>query len=292
MRDNRVLKLDLRNVYGDPLNERVDVLLRHQTLTDRRIVRSTKAAKTVEIRRLSMGLHRLMVDPPSYLPVARYVDVKSSPTTDMVIVFPIDPMKVARVSFPGFNALPTRVRKILDDSHEVFPCPDLSGEELYTAETLGDLRRAGFLNVVKKAGASPLSNGRTVLDYILEVRELRGDRFFAVVPKELREETKHSMADGLFIPVPGTMHHLPSEFSGFTNAGSFKTPDDYANLQLTFFMNGNDCVADIDIDDAAGLGHVFQVVRNALTGRPSHPYDIHEILIQHQFLDPGYRLVA
>lgn len=32
------------------------------------------------------------------------------------------------------------------------------------------------------------------------------------------------------------------------------------------------------------------VVRNALTGRPTHPYVIHEILIFHQRLDPLYRL--
>ena len=47
-----------------------------------------------------------------------------------------------------------------------------------------------------------------------------------------------------------------------------------------------------DIDDAAGLEHLFQVLRNELTGRPTHPYDIHEILIKHQMLDPGYELVV
>jgi hypothetical protein len=51
-------------------------------------------------------------------------------------------------------------------------------------------------------------------------------------------------------------------------------------------------VADIDIDDAAGLEHVFQVVRNALSGRPTHPYDIHEILLAYQEIDPGYNLVV
>jgi hypothetical protein len=49
-----------------------------------------------------------------------------------------------------------------------------------------------------------------------------------------------------------------------------------------------DCVADIDIENAAGLGDVFQVLRNSLTGRPTHPYDIHEILVFHQKIDPGY----
>ena len=56
-------------------------------------------------------------------------------------------------------------------------------------------------------------------------------------------------------------------------------------------MKGDECVADIDIDDAAGLQHVFQVVRNKLSGNPTHPYNIHEILIEHQHLDPGYSFV-
>jgi len=67
--------------------------------------------------------------------------------------------------------------------------------------------------------------------------------------------------------------------------------DAFGNLQLTFFESGTRCVADIDIDDAAGLRHVFQVMRNHLTGSPTHPYNIHQILIKHQHLDPGYRLV-
>ena len=69
----------------------------------------------------------------------------------------------------------------------------------------------------------------------------------------------------------------------------FKTDDLYGNLQLSFFRKGEQYVADIDIDDAAGLGHIFQVVKNHFTGSPTHPYNIHEILVKHQHLDPGYK---
>ena len=136
-----------------------------------------------------------------------------------------------------------------------------------------------------KTANTPLSNGRTVLSYIQKLNEIRGDRFFCVVPKELREETKNSVAEDLFDNVDGSLHHPPA---GFSPAGSFKTPDHYGNLQLTFFMKGDDCVADIDIDDAGGLEHVFQVLRNKISGNPTHPYNIHEILVAHQKLDPGY----
>jgi len=42
---------------------------------------------------------------------------------------------------------------------------------------------------------------------------------------------------------------------------------------MTFFERRGECVADIDIDDAGGLGHVFQVMRNHLTRAPTHPFD-------------------
>jgi hypothetical protein len=98
-----------------------------------------------------------------------------------------------------------------------------------------------------------------------------------------------ALVDGeLFRPVDGSLHDPPQ---GFAPAGSFKTFDAFGNLQLTFFADGARCRADVDIDDAAGLLHVFQVLRNNLSGNPTHPYDIHQILIAHQHLDPGYQLV-
>ena len=67
--------------------------------------------------------------------------------------------------------------------------------------------------------------------------------------------------------------------------------DHAGNLQLSFFVNGNDYRADIDIDDANGFEHIFQVLRNKLSGKPTHPYNIHEILVGVQHLDPGYTFV-
>ena len=74
-------------------------------------------------------------------------------------------------------------------------------------------------------------------------------------------------------------------------AGSFKTLDAFGNLQLTFFKDSTTFCADVDIDDAAGLGHVLQVVRNSVTKSATHPFNINQILIKHQNLAAGYRLV-
>jgi hypothetical protein len=62
--------------------------------------------------------------------------------------------------------------------------------------------------------------------------------------------------------------------------------------RLTFFARGDQWLADIDIDDANGIAHMFQVLRNAITGRPTHPFDVRELLVSYQKLDPGYALIV
>ncbi len=100
---------------------------------------------------------------------------------------------------------------------------------------------------------------------------------------------KNAVHTGQFVEAPGVLHHPPERFE---HAGSFKTTDHFANLQLTFFARGDQWMADIDIDDANGVEHLFQVLRNQISGRPTHPYDIHELLVSYQKLDPGYTLIV
>jgi hypothetical protein len=283
------LQLELRDVYGDPLGEKVDIILRHQVLSQ--VVKaSASAAKQINVKGLQgtpQGLYRIELDPPSYQYVSEFVNMKASGITARSFTFPIDPGKVKRVNFPTYASLSTDLRTVLESSDKVLSFEGKTGSDLYAS--LDDIRKAGMLNIAAKTGKTPLTNGRNVLSYLQKLNEIRGDRFFVIVPKELREETKNSVSEGLFHPADQSLHHPPA---GFSPAGSFKTPDHYGNLQLTFFMKGDDCVADIDIDDAAGLEHVFQVVRNKLSGRPTHPYNIHEILVAHQHIDPGYRFVV
>lgn len=288
MKKEGKLQLELLDVYGNYLKEKVDIILRNQFLTHNAKV-SVTASKRILIKNLygnPQGLYRIEIDPPSYLPVSRFVNLHAGKATPLQITFPVDSKKIKKVSFQKFDDFSEDVKSLLENSANVFDFPEKIGKGLFNA--LDNIRRAGLLNIVAKTQVTQLSNGKKVFDYIQEILELRGDRFFALVQKELREETKNSVAEDLFHEVEDTLHHLPGQFEGFSRAGSFKTEDAYGNLQLTFFMKGDKCVADIDIDDAAGLEHVFQVLRNALSGRPTNPYDIHEILISHQRLDLGY----
>jgi len=289
MADNARLQLELRDVYGKFLGEKVDIILRHKVLSEVKKASPTVTAKA-EIAGLEgapQGRYQMEIDPPSYQYVSEFVNMKASGITSRSITFPIDPGKVVKVNFQAFAKLTEDLRILLDKSDKVLSFEGKKGKDLYDA--LDDIRKAGMLNIATKTNATTLGNGRSVLSYIEQLNEIRGDRFFCDVPKELRSETKNSAAEGLFRKVDGSLHTPPP---GFQPAESFKTSEKYGNLQLTFFTNGEKFKADIDIDDAGGLEHVFQVLRNKLSGKPTHPYNIHEVLVAHQHLDPGYTFVV
>jgi hypothetical protein len=287
MADRATLEVELHDVYGDWLHERTTIRLQNRRLGGSSIFKGLDASGKISLAGLEPyphALYSVRVEPESFMPVARFVLIPASNKSRIVLHFPVDPDRVVEVEFADFRDLPEEAQELLKESDSVLGFEGRAGEELYTQ--LDDIRRAGLLNIIAKCRDTPLGNGRSVLSHVERLVEVRGDRFFAAVPKVLREEVKNSVVSGLFDPVSGSLHHPPK---GYSTAGSFKTDDSYGNLQVTFFARGENWVADIDIDDAAGLRHLFQVLGNWLTGRPTHPYNIHEILVFHQQLDPQYR---
>lgn len=278
------LALQLRNVNDEPLGEPVDILLRHQGTGTQTKVQKV-AAKTINVVGLQTGVYAVQVDPPSYRAVGAFAMVGSGKRDPLRMVFPIDPLKVTGLGAPVFGQLSRDASRILTASSTVKNYPDLSGRRLYDA--LDAPRKAGFLNILAKAAATVFEGGKTVAEFLANVIEMQGDRIFAVVHEDLKNATANSVHTGLFHPVDDALHPPPP---GYRHANSYKTLDHYGNLQLTFFTNDTDWVADIDIDDAQGIEHIFQVVRNEVTQLPTNPYDIHEILVQYQKLDPGYGL--
>jgi hypothetical protein len=279
------LTIHLLDAAGRAIGQACDVMLWNQFTGEHKVARAPKG-KSVSIAGVKgapQGVYRVLADPASYLPSAAFVSVAASGVTEMTLRLAIDPDKVKRTVVPKFSALSPDARRILNDTTMLNVAPSLSGAALY--ESLDPIRSAGFLNIIKKSESTPLLNGRVVSSYFRSLTDLRGDRFFAVISQDLRDEVKHAAVGGLFTEVSSVLHHPPA---GFNHAGSYKTQDHYGNLQLTFFTNGTDWVADVDIDDANGLEHVFQVVRNRVTGQPTHPYAIRDILVAHQKLDPAY----
>jgi hypothetical protein len=285
--------LRVRGVDGAPVTELVDVFLRNQTLNDAPALRHLDVHNGKLLTGLNVfpnGQYRIEIDALSYHTVAQFVSIPPDGNGAVGITLPINPKKVLRVAFPAYEELLSDAQTLLQRSAHVLNFEGLTGGALYGA--LDDLRKAGFLNLVSKANRTRFTtqqgDPRSVLSYIQELQELRQDRFFAIIPAELRSETINNGNDTLFHEVSEALHDPPP---GFVRDKSYKTLDHYGNLQLSFFA-GNDgrFAVDMDIDDAQGFDHVFQVVGN-LFGGPTHPYNIHEILIATQELDPGYQLI-
>ena len=260
------LELSVVDAFGDPVAEAVDVFLRNQTLSDAPAFRQLDVSKPRVLKGLNVfpnGKYRIEVDALSYHTVSRFVDIPPDGDGSVVITLPINPKKVIRAEFPAFGS--TKVTEgaweLLKRSSKVMNFSGKSGPALYDA--LDDVRKAGFLDLVAKADrtrfrASNDEPPRSVLPFVQEITELRGDRFFAVVPRELRSEVIHSVTEDLFHDANAVLHTPPP---GFVRDRSFKTFDQFGNLQLSFFAGVDGTFAlDMDIDDAQGFAHFFQVV--------------------------------
>jgi hypothetical protein len=118
------------------------------------------------------------------------------------------------------------------------------------------------------------------------------DRFHSI-ERFLNDNLLDAIRDNTdnFNEASGISHTFPKPWRRIEQSGSFKTRDRQANLQLTFATNSdNQLLVDIDNDDNQGIAHAFDVIGHALTGANTHPYNIHQVLLALQGIDPGYTL--
>jgi hypothetical protein len=256
--------------------------------------RQVDARKSIKITNLLPAtVYRVNAFPLRHRPVG---SLTTAADATLELCAPVLPHRVSEVDFPSFARLPRKLREVLDRSvlerdeavDESAPGGPSAGEVLY--DGLENEPRAGLLNLFTKLSATPLG-AVNAWSFVRDVFRLRGDRVFANVSAGFRDAIKNAQAAGHFEEVSGRLH---KPALGYSPAGSFKTTADrYGVLQVSFFSSDSlplQFKTDIDIDDAGGLGHVFQVLRNHLTGMPTHPYDIHQILCYAQRLRPPYAL--
>lgn len=287
------LNLNFFDVSFERVSDDMVIRLEHTVLSQLYEVRTNIPNGRLKIDNIQTshgGRYVLRVDPERYRSLYQIIRVLDSPEENVEhLVLLIRPEKVTAL-FPEFSLLAQEFKDVLASSDVEF-WPGLNGEQLYDALELEPIKKAGLFNLHAKMNATSFQNGNSVFSYVTSITRVRGDRIFAHVRKDLRDEVKNACIVEQFTEVSGALHTPPPNFM---QVGSFKSSEQYGNLQLTFFSNPNtlDFIVDADIDDANGLEHIFQVAQNELTGSITHPYDIHQILIYEQQIDPGYRLVV
>jgi hypothetical protein len=226
------------------------------------------------------------VFPTRHRPISQFGIPRPGAPVVVQMYAPLDPERVSAVSFPAYADLAPALRAILERS--TVEGVTGSGPALYGA--LSDTQKAGLFNLFAKMSSFGFDEQRSVWTFVDRLYRIRADRVFADVQPALRDLVKGAVAEERFREVSGSLHTPPP---GFVSAGSFKTSERYGNLQLSFFVSQTQPLSfrvDADIDDAAGLGHAFQVLRNFITKGTTHPYDIHEILVFRQEVTLPYQL--
>src|SRR5919197_5648691 len=99
------LRLQVLDVYGEPVAERVDVFMKNQTLSDAPVFRDLDVSSTRVLAGLNVfpwGRYRLEVDALSYHTVSRFVSIPPNGNGEAIVTLPVNPKKVVRGEFPPF----------------------------------------------------------------------------------------------------------------------------------------------------------------------------------------------
>lgn len=265
------------NALRQPLDDQMDVSVVSARTDSTVAVASNVAGHTpVRFERLAEGQpYIIKVFPMRHRPVAQFAFPGPEDNPALVHLYcPLHPERVRAARFPEYDKVAPELKRVLERSR--VEGVNGQGEPLYAGLT--PLQKAGLFNLFGKMNGFGFDEQRTIWTFVDSIFRVRADRVFADVQPALRDLVKGAVATERFRKVSGSLHTPPL---GFGHAGSFKTAEQYGNLQLTFFASVAAPLTfkvDADIDDAAGLGHAFQVIRNFVTKGTTHPYDIHQIL--------------
>jgi hypothetical protein len=276
------------------------------------VARDVPGRAPVKFERLIEGQTYLVkVFPLRHRPIAQFATAGSDDKPAPVQMYaPLHPDHVRAATFPGYGDVHEDLKRVLEASR----IEGMSGQGAQLYAALSDTQKAGLFNLftrmaalvpevdLQATGAATASGmveadvqvgplqGRPVWSFVDRLFGVRGDRIFVDVQPALIGLVQGAVASGQFHGVSGSLHDPPA---GYGQAGSFKSGERHGNLQLTFFSSLATPQAfkvDADIDDAAGLGHAFQVLRNFVTHGTTHPYDIHQILVFRQETRLPYEL--
>lgn len=266
------LKLELTDILDHDLDDYTLIELA-DTRGSRRYRNEERVQRAVTVRGIRCSpaaLYRVRIAPQRYRPRQFFVSLQEGETASRKIAFPVESSKVSGIHAPPHSRLAPALQRLI---------PEI------TYASLAPRQRACLLNIAAKAAATILGGGSSCLDHWMQILSVQQDRLLIRTTAALELAAASSP---LFENADALLHAAPA---GYRRTRSFKTKDPHGSLQLTCFQRweaGGDYLVDADIDEAQGLEHLFEVMRNAVRG-PTHPYDVREILIAGQRIDPGYR---
>src|SRR6266568_4026697 len=230
------LTLALLDVHHNPLNDRVDVFLRHTVLAETSTLRGLDASEVLDIQGLDAtqgGIHSVLVFPTHYRPISQFVTINEGAVTSKIFVLPVDPEKVLKIDAPDPEALPNDLQALLKNSPKV---EGLEGQDWRRSVRRVSQHPKAGLYIYTKMPHTIFANKRSVFTYVNSLNRIRATGFLLMWIKIC--ETRRSIRSHPFHDVSGELHTPSPNFVLLANnTGPLRQFDNYGNLQLTFFSN-------------------------------------------------------
>ena len=280
--------VNLKDVHGRTITDNVEITFynqRTQSLNQRFQVKfSGEPVQLPNVPAFPFGLAEVFIKPATYRYKSIFVNVPAGVPGQIDETFFVDPQQVTPI-FPDFGEIQNGQR--WNDFRRILQGSGMGITNVDVWNGLSDPQKAGLFNLYAKMQRELADTERHVIGLVDRITDFLPARVFAMVQDALHDLVQAN--NRAFHSVSGALHDFGV---GWKLVDSYKTFDQAGNLQLTFGQNSDRVwKADIDIDDHQGIEHAADVLKHAITGKDTNPYDIHEILIYFQALDPGYELV-
>ena len=273
--------LDFRDAYNKPIFDHVLLKFRNQNAT------SMNFSKEVDLVGAPFTINGVPAFPKGHWLVEVYprkyrfktgifVDLPANGEETLKETFFVDPSKVSPV-LPTLEELQTADRWA--------PLWSVLRDSPVNYDSLDAKQIAGLLNLYAKMNHE---SANFAFRSVISVFEVLPARIFARVQNALWDAVRESPQRFHEEPDNGSMHKFGDGWTRLPEHASFKTPDPMGNLQLTFANNAQEEMAvDADLDDHQGIAHALDVLKHKFSG-DTDPFDIHEVLVKFQGIDPGY----
>jgi hypothetical protein len=287
--EHGILRLSIVDANGETIDTPATLVLRSEETGRIQEFRDVPVSHRVIIRGLSDRVdNRYLLD--IRLPhrrTVRWVLTAAPWKSDAVtrIHVPVNPEQVQTATFPSFDALPEHVRRLCERGRN----GARRARAFYRA--LPAPERGNLLNCCARAASLALDEDLTLLHLFdsaaARLIDLRPDRLRIAIDAAAGARIAQSFNSGALMPVSASLHAPPPVYDV---VGSAKTPDPMLALQITLFKGAADYLVELDFDEMQGLGCIFRVVNEERLLNFGHPYNVHQLLVRHNDIDPGYTL--
>ena len=285
--------VNLKDVHGQAITDEVEITFYNQKVQslNQRFDVKFKGGPAVltGVAAFPFGLAEVFIKPKRYRYKSVFINVVGGEKNVINEDLFVDPDK-ARPRLMEFDDLKGKLY-----GTDLLRILEKSGIKKAAWNDLHKHHRATILNLSAKMFNDQFKNGNTLISHVESIEQKLLDkdhreRIFAIVNGNLLGALRKFPER--FRSVSGALHKFFDDWTPVSQQNSFKSRNNAGNIQFTFATNPSGAsLADIDLDDHTGIAHAADVLKHKITGSNTNPYDIHQILVYFQGIDPGYRLL-